>query len=1222
MLLALALLVGPWALAAAAMVRASRARARLESLEAKVAGMERALAARRAGAAAGPEMGAVPAARPEPPSPVSSAGAPPPGAGRPLETLAVGAAGAPPAASHPPPAPRAPAGTPRGSLEEAIALVWFSRIGAVALMLGAAYFFKYAVDNQWIGPTGRVTAGALAGAATLAFAEVVRSRSRPIFVQAVQGAGVALLFLVAYASHVFYRLAPAGVAFAAVAVVAVLGGALAVRGRGELVLVLSLVGGLLAPALLSTGQDRPGALFGYLLVLTALTLAAAGRLDFRFAPWFAMAGVAILFAGWNERFFDVHPPPARLDPDLPAAAQQGAYYPLAARAVPLGFAAAFLAEWLAVWVQARRRGRAEGWRLAWLLSAQALGHLAAAALLFDRAWPLGAALAGLGVLSAAALRRAGRAGVLWAPLALSFLILAGAAHDGRARDGHAWLGAAALWAAVYLGAVVHAWLRRREAPAIPLLAAASAAGLGFAGLVVDLTSADEQLLRAGLLGVAGAVDLALGSAILGRTRARASTLLGQALALFAGAAALLFSGATVTLVWAALAASAAWLAARERDRLWLAGSGLLFLATLARVATVDVHQPHLARDLWFSSLGAEGALSPRVLLNPRAYALGGTAAALLLSAWAAARAAERPFREAAAILAGVGHVALLALVVTEARGLALHLPAAPVASDASAFHQFRLEVGQAVGAQAGRLDMLTTLVMGGWAALLLGLGFAARSALHRWLGLGLFALTLAKLVMHDVWRLPRLYQIAVFLAVGVLLLAAAFLYARRAARGGAPPRNGAPPVRPGASAGGAALVLLAALSSPAWALDAAPFREQRAVGPLAGPGLWQVEVDADLYRHSLAGMGTLGDVRLVGPDGAEVAWALQEAPGGEPEEVLDAALVDPSVFPDGSVRAALDLGRPGLRHSEVRLDLSGEDFLRPVRVETSNDGRRWGKVAEGGRVYAVQGIPEARHTTVRYPLSDARWVRVTLLPGPGPSPRVQGGKVVRAAGGPPPLRWLDLPAAASAGPDGRSTRFDVDLGAPGLPVVEVRLDVEAGAFERGARVLASADGQYWTPVGGGLLWRAPAGRPAVEEGENLRLEVRPSGRRWLRVEVRDGDSPPLRASRAGVAWRLQLLVFRASLAGAYRILLGNAGAAAPAYDLAAVLARTLGVAPAPASLGPVVPNPSFAERSPAVPFSEAHRTALGAALLALLAALAVWVVRLLRSPPATGGGGP
>ncbi|MFL5262246.1 MAG: DUF2339 domain-containing protein, partial [Anaeromyxobacteraceae bacterium] len=63
-------------------------------------------------------------------------------------------------------------------------------------------------------------------------------------------------------------------------------------------------------------------------------------------------------------------------------------------------------------------------------------------------------------------------------------------------------------------------------------------------------------------------------------------------------------------------------------------------------------------------------------------------------------------------------------------------------------------------------------------ALVVG-GFAARSALARRLGLGVFAATLAKLAFWDVWRLARSYQILVFIAVGALLLAASYLYARR-----------------------------------------------------------------------------------------------------------------------------------------------------------------------------------------------------------------------------------------------------------------------------------------------------------------------------------------------------------------------------------------------------------------------------------------------------------
>jgi uncharacterized membrane protein len=191
------------------------------------------------------------------------------------------------------------------TLEEKIALVWFTRAGALAMLLGVAYFFKYAVDSDWIGPLGRVALGALAGAAVLAAAELVRARTKPIFIHVLSGVGLALLYLSAYASHAFYHLVPPAPAFVAIAVVTLLGGALAIRHRAEPVLVLALIAGFAAPVLLSTGEDRPAALFTYLLLLSAGGLAVAVRMNFRVAAWVAMGGTALLFAGWYQKFFEV-----------------------------------------------------------------------------------------------------------------------------------------------------------------------------------------------------------------------------------------------------------------------------------------------------------------------------------------------------------------------------------------------------------------------------------------------------------------------------------------------------------------------------------------------------------------------------------------------------------------------------------------------------------------------------------------------------------------------------------------------------------------------------------------------------------------------------------------------------------------------------------------------------------------------------------------------------
>src|SRR6202043_3202644 len=44
-------------------------------------------------------------------------------------------------------------------LETTIGLNWINRIAVVTLLLGAAFLFKYGVDNDWFGPGVRVALG-------------------------------------------------------------------------------------------------------------------------------------------------------------------------------------------------------------------------------------------------------------------------------------------------------------------------------------------------------------------------------------------------------------------------------------------------------------------------------------------------------------------------------------------------------------------------------------------------------------------------------------------------------------------------------------------------------------------------------------------------------------------------------------------------------------------------------------------------------------------------------------------------------------------------------------------------------------------------------------------------------------------------------------------------------------------------------------------------------
>jgi uncharacterized membrane protein len=225
---------------------------------------------------------AVPSVPPPAPSPV------PP---RPTEPTGEGwlpqASVAPPAVPPPPPDPER---------EARLVGAWFARIGAAAVLVGAAFAFKYAVDRGLIGPGGRVALGVLAGLAFVVWGERARARDWPRLAQAVTGGGVGLLYLSVWAAFGLYRMIPPEAAFVLLAAVTAAGALLALRHDSEVLAVLALAGGFLDPYL--TGLSRvPGPLFGAVLLLDAGAVVLAWSRGWRVVEAKAMAGTWLVALG-------------------------------------------------------------------------------------------------------------------------------------------------------------------------------------------------------------------------------------------------------------------------------------------------------------------------------------------------------------------------------------------------------------------------------------------------------------------------------------------------------------------------------------------------------------------------------------------------------------------------------------------------------------------------------------------------------------------------------------------------------------------------------------------------------------------------------------------------------------------------------------------------------------------------------------------------------------
>jgi uncharacterized membrane protein len=230
------------------------------------------------------------------PIPAASQTAPPP---HPAATPTEPAASPATLSQFPTPQPQ----TSDRSLESRIGSQWFNRIGILAVLIGMAWFLKFAIDNHWIGPTGRVLIGIIAGAGLIAWSERFRAHGFAAFSYSLKAVGSGILYLSLWAAYSLFHLVPSSMAFTAMLLVTAFNGFIAWSQDSELLALYAIVGGYSTPLLLANGENHEVALFSYLLLLNVACL-----LLIALRPWSRLllgsfAGTVFFFISWSIRFY-------------------------------------------------------------------------------------------------------------------------------------------------------------------------------------------------------------------------------------------------------------------------------------------------------------------------------------------------------------------------------------------------------------------------------------------------------------------------------------------------------------------------------------------------------------------------------------------------------------------------------------------------------------------------------------------------------------------------------------------------------------------------------------------------------------------------------------------------------------------------------------------------------------------------------------------------------
>ena len=207
----------------------------------------------------------------------------------------------PPAAEPPAPKPSLPA----IDWEQFMGAKLFAWIGGLALFLGVAFFVKYSFEHDLIPPELRVAIGFAVGLVLIVGGLALKRKENVVTAQTLCATGILILYAVTFACRSFYHFAFFGLipTFLLMTLITAVAFLLAVRLDAIMVAILGMAGGFLTPILLSTGQDNPLGLFGYVALLDIGLLMVARRKQWSVLPILGAVGTVVMQIAWVTQFF-------------------------------------------------------------------------------------------------------------------------------------------------------------------------------------------------------------------------------------------------------------------------------------------------------------------------------------------------------------------------------------------------------------------------------------------------------------------------------------------------------------------------------------------------------------------------------------------------------------------------------------------------------------------------------------------------------------------------------------------------------------------------------------------------------------------------------------------------------------------------------------------------------------------------------------------------------
>ena len=172
-----------------------------------------------------------------------------------------------------------------------------NKIGIAVLILGIAFFVKYAIDKEWINEIGRICIGLFCGLVLIGLSYRLRKNYRSFSSVLVGGGLTVFYFTIAFAFHQ-YSLLSQTAAFIIMVIITAFAVILSILYDRIELGILATIGGFITPFLVSKGEGNYIILFTYIAILNAGLIVLAFYKRWQPLHFIAFVFTAIIYGGW------------------------------------------------------------------------------------------------------------------------------------------------------------------------------------------------------------------------------------------------------------------------------------------------------------------------------------------------------------------------------------------------------------------------------------------------------------------------------------------------------------------------------------------------------------------------------------------------------------------------------------------------------------------------------------------------------------------------------------------------------------------------------------------------------------------------------------------------------------------------------------------------------------------------------------------------------------